>query len=485
MLDLGLLATLMASAAGATQADAVVELGEGPHLFLDDHLIDKKTDVTFTVHRPEKYSGNPIIPAKNKWTALDKAVAPSTVMADPAGDGLRMWYIPHSRSGLGYHLGYGTSTDGVCWEFPDLGLIDFRGSKHNNLVLLNVIGGRVLFDPHATNPAERYKTVVYRHKPKPVGFSVAFSPDGFRWTPMHWIKELDDSGERSGTGASDVVNIFHDPVRKEFVAVFKMWSRQGDYTVAVKRGTPAPRCGRRILGTSRSKDFRRWSKASVILRPDDKDAKTLEFYGMPAVIRRGGLFIGILPCLIDDAKPDGIGWTELAISRDGDRWRRIRLPFLPRSESKPGAPDHAIAWASEVMTVGNREYVYYTGLEYGHKQGGRFGCVAFLRKDGFASFNAGSRQGRLATKLVRLSSTCRGGMTLNVNASGGAVRVQLSGSGGVLKGYSFSDCDPISADARSVPVTWRGKSELPRTKEPLRIEFTLRDARLYSFGLIP
>ncbi len=456
-------------------------LREGPHLFLDDHLLAEMTGLTFEVHSPQKYPQNPIIPAKNKWTGLDKTTAPTTVLPGSASDGLRMWYIPHSRSGLGYHLGYATGKDGIHWEFPDLGVVEFQGNKHNNLLMLHVVGGRVLFDPHAKREAEVYKVAFYRQVPEPHGFCVSFSPDGLHWGPLLWIKELDDAGELSGTGASDIVNAFYDPVRQEFVSVFKMWSRKGDYAVPVKRGAPPPRCGRRILGMSRSKDFRHWSKARVILKPDAHDPPTLEFYGMPAVIRRGDLFIGFLPCLIDDAPPDGIGWTELAISRDGDRWQRLRHPFLQRSEANKDKPDHAIAWITEVVCVGGREHIYYNGLEYGHKAGGRHGCVGFLRKNRFASLGAGDRAGRLVTRYATLAPKTDGAMTLNADASGGEIRVQLADRKGILKGYSFAECDAITRDSLRIPVTWRGKSRFLTTKVPLRIEFSLRNARLYGF----
>ena len=468
-----------ATPAKASAPSGPVVLGRGPQLFLDDLLVEQTKGLTFVLHSPERHPGNPVIPAKNKFTALDKTTAPTTVLPAPNG-GYRMWYIPHSRSGLGYHLGYATGKDAIAWEYPDLGVIDFAGSKHNNLVVLHVIGGRVLHDPHAAKPDEAYKALFYRHQPKPVGFSVAFSPDGLRWGPRLWIKELDDSGERSGTGASDVVNAFYDPVRKEFVAVFKMWSRQGQYTVPVKRGVPAPRCARRVLGLSRSKDFRHWSQARQILLPDAQDPPTLEFYGMPCVTRRGDLFIGFLPCLIDDAPPDGIGWTELAISRDGDRWQRIRRPFLPRSEKTPGAPDHAIAWISEVVAVGDREHVYYNGTDQGHKIGGRFGCMAFLRKNGFTSWRAGDDRGTLRTRSVRLPRGAAA-MTLNADARGGEIRVQLCDDNGVLAGYAYSDCEPVKSDSVSALVRWRGQSRLPDTDRRLRIEFGIRNARLYAF----
>ncbi len=462
------------------QTDEVHGVGAGPHLFLDDALVAEDSGLTFTLHSPERYDHNPILAGENPHTDLDKATAPFSVQYDSETSTFRMWYTPHSRSGLGYHMGIGTSTDGIHWEYPDLGVVDFHGSRHNNLVVQHVIGGAVVVDPHPKEIDERYKSVFYRHEPKPTGFSVGFSPDGLHWSPLDWIEELDDSGEKTGTGASDVVNAFYDPAREEFVAVFKMWSLPGEYSVPVKRGVPAPACARRIVGMSRSKDFRTWSKARTILRADAQDPPTLEFYGISAVVQRGGLFIGFLPCLIDDAPPDGIGWTEIAVSRDGDHWQRIRRPFLQRAEADENAPGHAIAWITEVVTAREREYVYYTGLEYGHKTGARSGCLAFLRKDGFVSADAGAEPGHLLTKPLLMPEESLG-ITLNASAEGGEIRVQLSADGQAIQGYAFEDCSAIDADAVSIPVRWRGQTALPKTAAPVQVEFHLRGAQLYGF----
>jgi hypothetical protein len=456
---------------------------KGPYLFLDDALIAETSGLTFTLHAPEKHEGNPTLLGDNPYTDLDKATAPFSVEYDDDIGTFRMWYTPHSRSGLGYHMGIGTSADGIQWDYPDLGAVDFHGSTHNNLVVEHVIGGAVIVDPRPGHDSERYKAVFYRHDPHPRGFSVASSPDGVRWSPPEFIEELDDSEGKTGTGASDIVNLLYDPKREEFVALFKMWSLPGEYTVPVKRGVPAPACGRRIVGMSRSKDFKTWSKARVIVRADDEDPPTLEFYGISSVVQRGGLFLGFIPCLIDDTPPDGIGWTELIVSRDADCWQRIRQPFLQRSENDDKAPDHAIAWISEVVSVGEREFVYYTALEYGHKTGGRSGCLAFLRKDGFVSADAGADPGRLLTKALRVPSESTG-LSINADASVGAVRVQLLANGKPLEGYSFDDCDPIAADAVSIPVQWGEKADLPKRGAPIQIEFRVRDAKLYAFSFM-
>ena len=54
---------------------------------------------------------------------------------------------------------YAESTDGISWVKPELGLVEFAGSKNNNIVLnTNVDPNRgVFFDAHETNASRRFK----------------------------------------------------------------------------------------------------------------------------------------------------------------------------------------------------------------------------------------------------------------------------------------------------------------------------------------
>ena len=102
------------------RAETVLEVpqNKGPFLFLDDAIVAETSGITFTIHSPERYKGNPILVGDNPFTELDKATAPFTVAYDAQARTFRMWYTPHSRSGLGYHMGLGTSTDGLPHVLP-------------------------------------------------------------------------------------------------------------------------------------------------------------------------------------------------------------------------------------------------------------------------------------------------------------------------------------------------------------------------------
>ena len=74
---------------------------------------------------------------------------------------LRMWYLGEGGEGPlhgGLRVCYATSRDGVEWEKPDLGLVEFNGSTHNNIV--DLLGGEtgvteapVIHDPDDPDPS--------------------------------------------------------------------------------------------------------------------------------------------------------------------------------------------------------------------------------------------------------------------------------------------------------------------------------------------
>ena len=71
--------------------------------------------------------------------------------------------------------------DGVHWEKPKLGLVEFGGNKRNNIVVRGPSGAGVYKDPHEKNPARRYKAFYAAQ----VGYMqlIRFSPDGLNWGP--------------------------------------------------------------------------------------------------------------------------------------------------------------------------------------------------------------------------------------------------------------------------------------------------------------
>ena len=78
-------------------------------------------------------------------------------------------------------LCYAFSTDGIHWEKPELGLIEFNGSKQNNIAMRRVNGAGVFKDAREIDPTRRYK-MFFCGEPQ---MTVAFSPDG-----LHWVEPI-------------------------------------------------------------------------------------------------------------------------------------------------------------------------------------------------------------------------------------------------------------------------------------------------------
>jgi hypothetical protein len=220
----------------------------------------------------------------------------------------------------------------------------------------------------------------------------------------------------------------------------------------------------------------------VIVTPDPANGVE-EFYGFKPMVR-GDLYIGFLRVLRDDLPADaggeveGIGWTELMSSRDGRTWTRYQQTFIDR-DPRPGTWDHAMAWFADCITVGDREHVYYGGYSAGHKVGHREVGLAFLRRNGFVSRDAGAVPGLLRTPVVRLD-----GGALTVNADAAEVRVRLTRPQATpLPGWDWEDALPLGGDGVAQPLQWRASpARLP--SEPVRLEFRVRQGALYGFDVV-
>ena len=152
-----------------------------------------------------------------------------TVLQD--GSAYRMyygtWHYETTETGQTYphrqYLCYAESSDGIRFRKPKLGLVEFRGSTDNNIVLSETTLSSVEADPgHAAifiddNPDcpedARYKMIIRSNGEK--GLLALKSPDGLRFTPMSDRVVISE-------GAFDSQNLaFWDPVRREYRAYFR------------------------------------------------------------------------------------------------------------------------------------------------------------------------------------------------------------------------------------------------------------------------
>ena len=463
-----------------TLADAEpLRLSPGPHLFIDDYLIET-CDLTRVTHAPEKLP-SPILAKSESWHLQPLFFL--KVIEDRQGRLLRMWYNV-KNPGRTPHVcfAYAESRDGVEWARPDLGLVSVGGSKNNNLI--QAPGGHFgLFfiddGPDLADPSRRYKMAYFGN-----GLCVAFSPDGLHFEPHQnnpvipfAVNEIPPYEPGYVNVISDIVDGCWDPLRGRYLLGCKI--EQGGYPGKPKHHAAG---WRRTVGMSVSHDFLSWSRPWQIVKPDPENGIE-EFYGFQPMVR-GNLYLGFLRVLRDDLSADdggpvqGIGWTELMTSRDGEKWTRYQDKFLDRN-LQPGTWDHAMAWVGDCVTVGDQEYVYYGGYAAGHKVGDRQVGLAKLRKNGFVSRDAGAEVGFLRTRLVVLHGRS---MTVNANVRGEMRFRVLDSTNTPISGFDWTDAVPIRGDSVAHVARWKGNLSQIQDK-PVRIDFSLRNGEFYGFEL--
>ena len=494
----GLMVAAVSVAAAAPPAeDSILGKSHGPwrRLFLDAMVVERHQGLERVFHAARKHEASPVIPFDKPWEgSQERGTGPylyGTVMWDEGK--LRMWYHCYHRSHGAYFNMYAESDDGLHWRKPSLGLVEFGGSRDNNLVIttspkdaieepdLYRGGGKchnpsVIKRPWEKATDRRY--VLYCYAQEYRHARVAYSPDGLRWT---FVRE---TARNALFSSSDVLNFFHDPYRSRYVCTLKAGSRRG-----------------RAAGVALSRDGVSWSKPcnTAVFVADDLDPDATQVYGMP-VFPYQGLYIGLpwiysarwfksgsytdqklyeaerdSPCTMD---------VQLAWSWDLINWTRPprRDPFIPRGGE--GAFDSQMNYTARApIQMGDELWFYYGGFSAPHNSSGAKSAIglATLRIDGFCSMRADSKEGWLVSRREKMMVP-----KLSVNAQvrdGGYLTAEvLDKADTVIPGFSRNDCAQFTGDSVQHVLTWRAtRFPSDRVREVKKIRFILKNADLYSY----
>jgi hypothetical protein len=311
---------------------------------------------------------------------------------------------------------------------------------------------------------------------------VAFSANGVNWRPY--------AGNPVLSGYGEVWTPYYDEARHRY-GMLHRWNRQFRWTNAEGRVISGEF---RLYGHSTSPDFKNWTTSELVFAPGPLDSGATQFYSTSDVIQRGDLLLTMLsvlrddlqapgtPATVDDQPVFGLGYTVLAWSRDGGRWMRdyeTEIFFEP--DPNPAAWDHAHAWIDALVPMGDEVFLYYGGYRYGHKIFTDRGIgLVRLPRDRYVAREAGAEGGVLRTPTVVFDA---GALTLNVDAAGGEIRLQiLDANGSPLPGFTYADCRPVAGDFLDAPISCTRPFDELRGL-PVQLEFTLRYARLFAFSL--
>jgi len=528
-----------------------VAVGTRSQLFVDDFLIAESQGVKEKLHAMTRLP-TPVLQAEAPWERPDSGGLWGAVNAsyDADEDLFRMWYSTlgtyPTRPGQpepGYQC-YVTSRDGLHWERPNLGLVNYQGSTANNIIGDRSRGfgpahGMLDCAAMASDelPEVRFKSVgsESRDTQGRGTHGVSFSADGLRWQPYEHNPVL--RGYQRGDAASAAMLQFGPTPEgpRDFpTARYALFPK---VHVEIGQQSHDVPWRRRCFTVCTSIDdpdvhpFSQWTEPMLVLAPDALDddmanerlagAKPIllrdhpddhrcEFYGL-VVWRSGDVFLGLIWVYDAAFELSRIGGgseyatveVQLIASRDLIHWHRAgnRQPVIARGE--PGTFDsHMIFYHSRPLTVGDEWWVYYVGFNEGHaakalyddkmrqqywaaiRAGKRhFPAVglAKIRRDGFISRDAGPDVGTLTTRILQ-----PGGWQLEVNAAvaaNGALRVAVQDEHGRdLEGFTASNCTPVKDDSLQHRICWGNRlGDESWVNRPVRLVFHLENASLYSF----
>ncbi len=485
----------------------VLEIGNRRQVFIDGRFLASSRNVELVVHSPRK-TGERTVVADKPWEGND--VDNYSCVLEDAGN-YHLWYP--TKSGLCY----ARSKDGINWEKPSLGLVEYEGRRDNNIVIGLGAGGidkcgsegMIFLDPKA--PADQRFHYAVRISDELKDTVIFSSPDGIHWRLTHQrVLTFTHPTGRQHLDSQNV--IFWDDRINKYVAYMRYNHHKPGW-----RGRSVARSESDHLG-----DFAEVQNAPVVLGPDSLEAslggKPAVDYYTSGVVKypwaQDAYYMfpqayfhyvpGQLPefpkeCPVNAGPLD----TRFAASRDGIKWERFgRRPFVGLGMRGDFDSMAARLFYGLVSSVDGREmYMYYVGSDQLHGWG-RDECnnrllteaglaparnVSIIsrlvsRRDGFISARADYEGGEFTTGPIRFDGR---ELVLNVDTSAaGLVQCELmTDAGSPIEGYALADCDLIhTTNEINRAVAWRGKRDLSAlVGKPIRLRFVFRDADLYAF----
>src|SRR5581483_9017098 len=150
-------------------------------LFLDDAWIEETARLE-RVWAAAEIVPEPVLKPEAPWEGIQIVMFGSVFrMANE----WRMYYLAYNRPQPALAC-MATSQDGLHWERPNLGLVEYGGNRRNNILWLpsdgeSTDGPTVLHEPD--DAAAPFKMLYYGYGGKrATGEYVAFSKDGIQWT---------------------------------------------------------------------------------------------------------------------------------------------------------------------------------------------------------------------------------------------------------------------------------------------------------------
>jgi len=460
----------------------VVDISIGRQLFVDDFLIQSMTNLTRRYHRAELFTNNPVLKPDQPWEQGDAqwlAMPDSDgVCWDPTNYHFKLWY----RTGRSNTTALAVSTNGTNWSKPLIGRV-----SGNNIVQPDAREtASVILDHWAKDQSERFKLFRFERQGNEPGLSLHYSADGTNWGPVvRWFGP-------APAGST----VFYNPMRQAWV-----------FSLA----DPEPPAKRRYWEVKDLVSGALWGdlkNAPLWVGVDKFDLPDPAIKAPPELVQLDATpYESLLVGLFTIGKgrfaqePDRPPHNEiyLGYSRDGFHWfRPDRRPFISLGASRDDFNWGDVRPVGGGFTiVGRRLNFLFSGKTRdpsGKRLIGATG-MASIRRDGFASIDAGPTEGILVTRPVKF--TYAGYMLINMktNAPDGEIRVAIVSTNGnyfdvtnndtgETAAFTKENCLPVRTDSTLNSVNWHKIPHIGMLmNRPVHFVFYIRNASLYSFWI--
>ncbi len=497
-----------------------IDVGSRRQLFIDRLFFAESKNVELVVHPPRK-TGEMSIRPEHPWERGGIGPYSSALFADGI---YHMWYhaMDTEQWDTGHGRGsicYARSRDGIHWEKPEAGLIEYQGERRNNIVFghgasgvtLGQDGGMVFLDPNAPQDERLRMVARFGARGGPGDSMHIFSSgDGIHWRLTHpSVVTARPQDDRSHLDSQNVI-FWDDRINK--------------YVAYVRMNRPERRGRARSIARGESDRLGGFPDVwdmPLVLQPDKDDPMedglpVVDFYMSAAVkypwsdrayfmfptayYHYGG---GLPEFPREVPRNAGPLDSQFAASRDGIAWERYdRRPFVPLGIK--GEFDWASArvlWGLVPDVAGREMYLYYRASEWLHgwdrdkrnkellTRAGlgaerRIAVISRLvsRRDGFVSVRSAYTGGEFTTPPLRFTGRR---LVVNVDTSAtGMLQVAILDAGGApIKGFGLDECDRIhTCNEISRTVSWQRNADVSRlAAAPVRLRFVMRNCDLYAF----
>jgi hypothetical protein len=512
---------LLVLAAAARQQTVPADSSDLALFAFDDESLPLRDNLKLTLQHPQRYSGNPVLGKGDNPDGPDGygTALYGTVLHDQGK--FRMWYLAWPRSNPKYNalvdrpdyyrpIGYAESTDGIHWTKPNLGLVEYRGNKNNNLILIEpaeepyarpVDFNAVLYDPDDPDASRRYKIayITYDLKRKFGTTATAVSPDGLRWKLVN--SEPFTRGHYENTGLIKFQGAYYASGQN----IYPFGGNLAD-------GTPAGR----VMTVLRSPNFATWApnRSTAFIRRDYQPApesRGEEIHMGAGLWNRGNVILGLYgqwhgTTIRPQSGERLAGLTVdlgFVISNDALHYREPIPSFVMVPRGKPGEWDsQCLLQANAFYNSGTETYIWYShwDLDRQYKlvqenQSNDRQAIGLLKlpRDRFGylsklingdSSGVGKRMqydtGSIISREVRVSRPSK--LYINVDGVAGDAPLVvdlLDSAGKSISRYRAA----ISESALREVVSWQNGAALPKN-QPFRIRVSWphgpTEPRLYA-----